>query len=332
MLRFALIGAGRIGRLHADNVNANPAARLVSVYDINPAAATEVASKHGAKVALTVDAALGDPEVDAVLIASSTDTHVDLITRAAKAGKAVLCEKPIDLSIERVERCRQEIADCRVPVQIGFNRRWDPSHRAVAEAVHKGEIGALEQVIITSRDPGMPPVNYLKGSGGIFRDMMIHDFDLARYVLGEEPVEVTASGSGLVDPEIVTIGDIDSAMVIMKTASGKLCHINNSRRAIYGYDQRVEAFGSGGMVISNNRTATTVERFHLTATHVREPLLNFFIDRYSEAYRHQINAFIDAVNAGRQPTPGFEDGRRALLLADAALASLNTGRTVKVGG
>jgi myo-inositol 2-dehydrogenase/D-chiro-inositol 1-dehydrogenase len=330
MLRFALFGAGRIGRLHADNVSANPDAKLVCVYDVNEAAATEVARKHGAKVAPTVEAALADPEVDAVLIASSTNTHVDLITRSAKAGKAVLCEKPIDLDLAVVDRCREEIAGCNVPVQIGFNRRYDPSHRGVFSAVKNGEIGKLEQLVITSRDPSPPPASYVAVSGGLFRDMMIHDFDLARFILGEEVVEVTASGSVLVDPEIGAAGDVDSAMVVMKTASGKLCHINNSRRASYGYDQRVEAFGSEGMVISNNRTATTVERFSANATAVREPLLNFFIDRYGDAYRNQINDFIDAVANGRQPSPGFDDGRRALVLADAALESLKTGRTVQV--
>jgi myo-inositol 2-dehydrogenase/D-chiro-inositol 1-dehydrogenase len=330
MLRFALFGAGRIGRLHADNVSANPNAKLVCVYDVNEAAATEVARKHGAKVAPTVEAALADPEVDAVLIASSTNTHVDLITRSAKAGKAVLCEKPIDLDLAVVDRCREEIAGCNVPVQIGFNRRYDPSHRGVFSAVKNGEIGKLEQLVITSRDPSPPPASYVAVSGGLFRDMMIHDFDLARFILGEEVVEVTATGSVLVDPEIGAAGDVDSAMVVMKTASGKLCHINNSRRASYGYDQRVEAFGSEGMVISNNRTATTVERFNASATAVREPLLNFFIDRYGDAYRNQINDFIDAVANGRQPSPGFDDGRRALVLADAALESLKTGRTVQV--
>ncbi|MBI3143707.1 MAG: inositol 2-dehydrogenase [Pseudogulbenkiania sp.] len=330
MLRFALFGAGRIGRLHAENVSANPDARLVCVYDVNGTAASEVAQKYGAEVAPTVDAALANPEVDAVLIASSTNTHVDLITRSAQAGKAVLCEKPIDLDIAQVNRCREAIAGCNVPVQIGFNRRYDPNHRGVFEAVKKGEIGQLEQLVITSRDPSPPPASYVAVSGGLFRDMMIHDFDLARFILGEEIVEVTASGSVLVDPAIGEAGDIDSAMVVMKTASGKLCHINNSRRASYGYDQRVEAFGSLGMVISNNRTATTVERYSASATGVREPLLNFFIDRYGDAYRNQINDFIDAVRNNRAPSPGFDDGRRALLLADAALESLRSGRTVQL--
>ena len=330
MLRFALFGAGRIGRLHAANLSSHPQAALVSVYDLLEPAAREVAERFGATVAPSVDAALADASVDAVLIASSTPTHVDLITRSARAGKAVLCEKPIDLDIARVERCREEIAGHRVPVQIGFNRRWDPSHRGLAQAVRAGEIGNVEQVVITSRDPGPPPLAYLATSGGLFRDMMIHDFDLARFVLGEDPVEVSATGSALVDPAVASVSDVDSAMVWMKTASGKLCHINNSRRATYGYDQRVEAFGSAGMLISNNRTATTLERYTATATAVRDPLLNFFIDRYADAYRNQVNDFIDAVASGREPSPGFEDGRRALILADAALESLQTGKVVKV--
>lgn len=330
MLRFALLGAGRIGRVHADNMAPNPNAKLAYVYDVNAKSAHEVAERHGAKVAPDVDAALSDPTVNAVLIASSTDTHVDLITRAAKAGKAVLCEKPIDLDIGRVDRCRMEIADCRVPIQIGFNRRYDPGHRGVFDAVRRGEIGSIEQLVITSRDSSPPPASYVKASGGLFRDMMIHDFDMARFVLGDDPVEVSAYGSALVDPAIGAAGDVDSAMVIMKTAAGVLCHINCSRRASYGYDQRVEAFGSQGMVVSNNRTATNVERCTATATGVREPLLNFFIDRYVDAYRNQLNDFIDAVNTGREPSPGFEDGRRALVLADAAQESLRSGRAVKV--
>jgi myo-inositol 2-dehydrogenase/D-chiro-inositol 1-dehydrogenase len=330
MLRFALFGAGRIGRLHAANLSAHPRATLVSVYDVSEPAAREVAERHGASVAPSVDAVLADAGVDAVLIASPTPTHVELLTRAARAGKAVLCEKPIDLDIARVERCREEIAGYRVPVQIGFNRRWDPSHRSLAQAVRAGEIGNVEQVVITSRDPAPPPLAYLASSGGLFRDMMIHDFDLARFVLGEDPVEVSATGSALVDPAVASVNDVDSAMVWMKTTSGKLCHINNSRRASYGYDQRVEAFGSAGMLISNNRTATTVERYTATATAVRDPLLNFFIDRYVDAYRNQVDGFIDAVGSGREPSPGFEDGRRALILADAALESLATGKVVEV--
>ncbi len=329
MPRFSLFGAGRIGKMHADNLAANPNATLVRVYDVIAEVAHTTAQKHGAKVAETVDEALGD-DVDAVLIASSTDTHVDLITAAAKAGKAILCEKPIDLDIDRVNKCKADIADCDVPVQIGFNRRYDPTHRAVHDAVQAGEVGDVHQVIITSRDPELAPMAYLKVSGGLYRDMMIHDFDLARFILGEEPVEVMATGSVLVSDELRSIDDVDTAMVVMRTESGKQCHINCSRRAVYGYDQRLEVFGSKGMVQSGNRRGTMIERYTQSATAQLDPLLYFFIDRYPEAYDNEINDFIDAVANNREPAVTFEDGRRALMLADAANESLKTGAVVRV--
>jgi myo-inositol 2-dehydrogenase/D-chiro-inositol 1-dehydrogenase len=332
MIRIALFGAGRIGALHAANIAAlHPRAELACVYDTNAAVATAVAARHGAVAAASVEAVLGDPAIDAVLIASSTATHIDLITASALAGKAVFCEKPIDLDIERVERCRADIANAGVPIQLGFNRRYDRSHRAVRDAVLAGEIGALEMLAITSRDPGLPPAAYLKGSGGLFRDMTIHDFDLARFILGEDPItELYATGSVMVDPQLRAFGDVDTAMVVMKAASGALVHINNSRRAVYGYDQRVEAFGGRGMVQSDNLRASSLTRSSAQATDAREPLLNFFIDRYTQAYRDELDEFIEVVASGRQPTTGFEDGRCALILADAAWAALRSGRSVAV--
>jgi myo-inositol 2-dehydrogenase / D-chiro-inositol 1-dehydrogenase len=328
MLRFALLGAGRIGAMHAANIAANPRATLVAVYDVYRPAAERVAAAHDAKVASGVEAALAD--VDAVLIASSTDTHVELITAAAKAGRPILCEKPIDLDIRRVEQCRREIATRGVPVQIGFNRRYDPSHRAVRDAVRRGEIGPLELLVITSRDPSLAPMEYLKVSGGIYRDMTIHDFDLARFILGEEPTEVYATGSIKVEPALAELHDIDTAMVVMKAESGALVHINNSRRSVYGYDQRVEAFGAKGMVRSENRRATTLRRSTAGQTEAREPLLHFFIERYAQAYIDELNDFIDAVVQKRSPAVGFEDGRRALILADAAWEATRTGRAVTI--
>jgi len=330
MIRIALFGAGRIGRMHAALLATHPDVELQVVYDVAPAAARDVADQYDAKTVSSVADALSDDKLDAVLIASSTDTHVDLIQQAAQAGKAVLCEKPIDLDIQRVEQCRQILRQHQVPVQIGFNRRFDPGHRALRDAVAKEELGQLEALIISSRDPAPPPLDYIKVSGGLFRDMMIHDFDLARFILGEEPTEISATGSVQIDPELHALGDVDSAMVWMKTASGKLCHINCSRRAVYGYDQRVEAFGEKGMLISGNHTATPVERYTEHTTAAREPLLNFFIERYQDAYTHQINAFIEAVTNGQRPTPDFEDGRRALLLADAANESLRSGQVVEL--
>jgi myo-inositol 2-dehydrogenase/D-chiro-inositol 1-dehydrogenase len=329
---FALFGAGRIGALHAANIAAShPRAKLAYVFDTNQEAAASTAAKYDAQVAASVEAALGDASVDAVLIASSTNTHVDLITAAARAGKAILCEKPIDLDIERVERCRRDIAATGVPLQLGFNRRYDRSHRAVCEAVRAGEIGALELLVITSRDPGLPPVSYLKVSGGIFRDMTIHDFDLARFILGDDPVEeLYATGSIMVEQQLRELGDVDTAMVVMKAASGALVHINNSRRAVYGYDQRVEAFGSRGMVQSENLRASTLTRSGVKATDAREPLLHFFMERYRQAYLDELTDFIDVVDAKRQPTVGFEDGRCALLLANAAWEALRSGKSVRI--
>jgi myo-inositol 2-dehydrogenase / D-chiro-inositol 1-dehydrogenase len=332
MVRFALFGAGRIGALHAANIAAShPRASLAYVYDTNPAAATSIAARYSARVASSAEAALGDPTVDAVLIASSTNTHVDLITASAGAGKAILCEKPIDLDIERVERCKSAIAGSGVPVQLGFNRRYDRSHRAVREAVRAGQIGALELLVITSRDPGLPPVPYLKVSGGMFRDMTIHDFDLARFILGDDPVQdVYATGSIMVEQQLLEFGDVDTAMVVMKAASGALVHINNSRRAVYGYDQRVEAFGATGMVQSDNLRASTLAHSGANATDAKEPLLNFFLERYKQAYLDELAEFIDVVEGNKQPTAGFEDGRCALILANAALEALRSGKSVRI--
>jgi myo-inositol 2-dehydrogenase / D-chiro-inositol 1-dehydrogenase len=332
MVNIALFGAGRIGVLHAANIAASqPRAGLACVYDTNRALADAVAAKHGTRVAPSVEAALSDPTIDAVLIASSTNTHVDLITSAARAGKAILCEKPIDMDIERVERCKADIAGTGVPVQIAFNRRYDRSHRGVRDAVRAGDVGRLELLVLTSRDPSLPSLDYIKASGGIFRDMTIHDFDLARFILGDDPiVEVYATGSVLVEPKFHEIGDVDTAMVVMKAASGALVHINNSRRAVYGYDQRVEAFGSKGMVQSDNLRASSLRRTDAKSTEAKEPLLNFFMERYRQAYLDELNEFIDVVTGKAQPTAGFEDGRCALILANAAWESLRSGRAVKI--
>lgn len=328
MLHFAQFGAGRIGAIHAANLAASGRARLAHVVDVHAPAATALAAKHGAAVSDTATA-LADSKVGAVIIASSTDTHADLVIAAARAGKAIFCEKPIDLSLARVDACLDAVAAAGVPMLVGFNRRFDPSFSELHRRIGAGAIGAVEQVVITSRDPGPPPVSYIKVSGGLFRDMTIHDFDMARWMLGEEPTEVFAYGATLVDPAIGQAGDIDSAMVLLKTASGRMAHINNSRRASYGYDQRVEVHGSAGRLLAGNRTPTTVELADANAVAADKPL-HFFLERYADAYRIELNAFLDAV-ANKTPMPvGAEDGRQALVLADAALESLRTGRPVKV--
>ena len=328
MLRFAQFGAGRIGTIHAANLAANAATQLRYVIDVNPDAALALAAKHGAEVADPATA-LRDPKIDAVIIASSTDTHAELIIAAAGAGKAIFCEKPIDLSLKRVDACLAAVKTAGVPMMVAFNRRFDPSFAALHARIARGEIGAVEQVIITSRDPGLPPLAYINVSGGQFRDMTIHDFDMARWLLGEEPVELFAYGSCLVDPAVGKAGDTDSVMVLLKTASGKLAHINNSRRASYGYDQRLEVHGAKGRLLAGNRTPTTVELADGASVSADKPMY-FFLERYAEAYRAELNAFVDAV-VKKKPMPVTPaDGRMAIVLAEAAVKSLKTGRPVRL--
>ncbi|WP_210262298.1 inositol 2-dehydrogenase [Rhizobium indigoferae] len=331
MLKIAVLGCGRIGRMHAENIAAHPRASLAGVFDIHRPAADEVGGKLGVVVFDSADDVFSSAAVDAVLIATSTPTHADFIEKAVAAGKPILCEKPIDLSLERVRRCAQTIGATAVPIMLGFVRRFDPGHRAARDAIRTGDIGDLHQVVITSRDPGMAPVAYMEASGGIFRDMTIHDFDMARFILGEEVTEVSAVGSRLLNPSLMErLGDYDTVTVVLATATGKQCIINNSRQAAYGYDQRVEALGAKGMVISENRrpNMTTLHRADFTGSGA--PLLNFFIDRYAEAFSAEISAFVEAIESGNPPEVGFEDGRKALVLAEAAIKSVAEGRTVKI--
>jgi len=331
MLRIAVLGCGRIGRMHAANIAAHPRAALAAVYDIHTPSADEVAASHGVSAAESPDAIFASTDVDAVLIATATPTHADYIEAAVAAGKPVLCEKPIDLSLARVNACREKVEDKGVPIQIGFNRRFDPGHRAARDAVLAGEIGELHQVIITSRDPGMPPRSYYEEAGGLFRDMVIHDFDLARFMLGEEPVEVFAIGGRLIDPALMDeLDDYDTTMVIMRTASGKQCHINTSRTSTFGYDQRVELLGATGMVQSLNRKPNEVRKFGAREVESAEPYLEFFIERYREAFDAEIAAFVDSVENKTPIQASFEDGRRALMLAEAAMKSAVEGRFVKI--
>ncbi len=328
MINFAQFGAGRIGAIHARNVVADANARLRYVVDVNPAAAKALAQAHGAATSDT-RTVLADPDVQAVIIASSTDTHADIAIAAARAGKAIFCEKPIDLSLKRVDTCLAAVKKAGVPMFVGFNRRFDPSFQALHSRLAAGEIGAVEQVIISSRDPGLPPPDYIKVSGGQFRDMTIHDFDMARWLLGEEPVEIYALGSCLIDPVVAKLGDTDSIMIVMRTASGKLCHINNSRRACYGYDQRIEVHGSRGRLMAGNRTPTTVEIANDKAVSSDKPL-HFFLERYADSYRAELAALVDALVKRKAMPVGPEDGRQALVLAEAAVKSWKSGRPVRL--
>ena len=328
MLRFGLIGAGRIGRIHGSNVQIQAGARLAAVTDADASAAQAFAHGTGAE-ATSVDAILGSAEIDAILICTPTDTHADLIERGAKAGKAIFCEKPIDLSSDRVKATLGVVQDAGVALMIGFNRRFDPNFAALQQRLREGAVGSVELVTILSRDPAPPPVSYIKRSGGLFRDMMIHDFDMARFLLGEEPVEVQALGSSLVDPAIGRAGDVDTAVVQMRTASGKLCQISNSRRATYGYDQRVEVHGSEGMLRAGNVHKTTVEIANAGGV-TADPVQDFFLQRYAEAYRRELAAFVEAVSTGAAPSPTGLDGLRAQRLADAATLSAQSGTPVAI--
>ena len=325
---ITVLGCGRIGRMHADNIAAHPRARLAGVFDVYAQAAEDSAHAHGAQVFDSAEAAIADPATDAILIATPTATHVDLIEACVSAGKPVLCEKPIDLSLERVNALKARIAGHDVPIMLGFVRRFDPGHAAAQAASTAGEIGDLHQVIITSRDPGMAPDGYVETSGGIFRDMTIHDLDMARFMLGEEVTEVQATGSRLVAPELMArCEDYDTVVVTLRTASGKQAVITNSREAVYGYDQRVELFGSKGMLISENHREHLMTKHLAQATGVSAPLQNFFIERYGAAFNAEIDHFVDAIEGAPVPV-GFEDGRIALLLADACVLSVAEGRTV----
>ena len=326
--RFALLGAGRIGKVHARAVSGNPDAVLVAVTDAMPAAAEAIATQYGAEVR-SLEAIEAAADIDAVVICTPTDTHADLIERFARAGKAIFCEKPVDLSVARVEETLAVVRETGVPLMVGFNRRFDPDFRALKAAIDAGRIGRVEMVSITSRDPGAPPVSYIERSGGMFRDMTIHDFDMARWLLGEEVETVQAAASVLVDPAIGAAGDIDSANVILVTASGRQAVITNSRRAAYGYDQRIEVLGAAGAVLAENRHQANIQ-LATAEGYTRPPLLDFFMDRYTEAYAAEIAAFIAALAAGTAPPATGEDGLMALVLAEAALRSVAEGRVVRV--
>jgi myo-inositol 2-dehydrogenase / D-chiro-inositol 1-dehydrogenase len=326
-MRFGLIGAGRIGKIHGLNVTKHPDATLNYIADADPTAANNLAKQTSAKVA-GVDAILAS-EIDALLICAPTDLHADLIERAARAGKAVFCEKPVDLNSERIRSCLAVVQEANIPLMIGFNRRFDPNFTALKQRISAGAIGDVELVSIMSRDPAPPPASYVARSGGLFRDMMIHDLDMARFLLEEEPVAVVAAGSSLVDKAIAAAGDVDTAAVILETQSGKIVQISNSRRATYGYDQRIEVHGSKGMIRAGNIHETTLELADQSGFKA-DPVQNFFLERYALAYQRELAAFIAAVMAGDKPAPSGQDGLQAQILADAATKAWTTKSRVTV--
>jgi myo-inositol 2-dehydrogenase/D-chiro-inositol 1-dehydrogenase len=329
VIRIAVLGAGRIGRIHGRNAAAHPQARLTAVADPHGPSAAALAQATGASVA-PIEDVVERADVDAILICTPTTTHADLIERGARAGKAVFCEKPVDLSSVRIESCLKVVEAAGTPLMIGFNRRFDPNFASLRQRLADGEVGEVELVTIVSRDPGPPPLSYIETSGGLFRDMMIHDLDMARFLLlGDEPVEVHAVGSSLVDPAIGKAGDVDTAAVLLKTEKGRIVQISNSRRATYGYDQRVEVHGSKGMIRVGNVHRTTVEVANAAGI-AADPVQDFFLERYADAYRAELTAFLDAVTAGTKPAPTGRDGLRAQRLADAATQSARSGQPVRL--
>jgi myo-inositol 2-dehydrogenase / D-chiro-inositol 1-dehydrogenase len=328
MIRFGILGAGRIGKVHAATIAASKNAKVEFIADAMPKAAADLAASVGARVS-TVEEIIASKNVDAILIATPTGTHADLIEAGSNAGKAILCEKPVSLSVDRILSCLKVVEKNKSNLMIGFNRRFDPNFADLAARIRKGDIGNVELATIISRDPSPPPVEYVKGSGGLFRDMMIHDFDMARFLVGEEFVVVHALGSALVDKAIGEAGDVDTASVQMQTASGKIAVITNSRRASYGYDQRMEVHGSKGMLRAGNVHNTTVEFANADGFH-GDPVLNFFTERYGAAYANEVNSFIDGIAKGVSAKPNGYDGLQAQKLADAATESWKTGNPVKV--
>jgi myo-inositol 2-dehydrogenase / D-chiro-inositol 1-dehydrogenase len=328
MISFCQFGAGRIGAIHAANIAAHPEARLNTIVETDRAAAERLAGPYGAVLRDQAEA-LADPAIDAVVIASSTDTHADLIEAAARSGKAIFCEKPLDLDCRRAVACAAVAEQCGVPLMVAFNRRFDPHFARFEREIRSGRIGRPEILRITSYDPAPPTIEFVRRSGGMFRDMMIHDLDMACWLLDEEPAELFATASVMVDPAIGEAGDVDTAVVTLRMKSGALCQIANSRRAVYGYDQRIEVLGSKGGISAENVVQSTVV-FSGADGVVSDKPLPFFLQRYAEAYRRELDHFITAVSTRVAPLVGAKEGIRALALADAAMESARTGQAVKL--
>lgn len=328
MLKVGLLGAGRIGSVHAAAISGHAGSDLIAVSDVVPEAASALAEQFSCTVS-TSEEIIANPGIDAVLISTSTDTHSDLIEAATAAGKAVLCEKPVDLSLARARTCQANIKRHDQPVMIGFNRRFDPSFGAFKTALDAGEIGKAELLSITSFDPAPPPVEYVKVSGGLFRDMMIHDFDMANFIMGEVPVTLSAVGSSIVDREIGAAGDVDTAVVTLTYEDGPIAVIKNSRRAAYGYDQRVELLGSDGLLQAQNMLENTVVKSTDSGVTGAKPTY-FFLERYMPAYTAEWAAFVSAVTQKTALPVTLDDGVAALAMAEAATRSAKTGKPVRL--
>ena len=328
MIKFAQFGAGFIGKIHGANIAKHPKAELTYIYDVNTAAAEELATKLGAKVASSPEE-IWASDVNAVLIASSTNTHADLLSCAIQAGKPAYCEKPIDLDMDRVKAVVQQAQSTNLPILMGFSRRFDANHLGIRQAFQNGEIGKLEMMHITARDPKPPTLAYVKVSGGQYRDQTIHFFDMTRWLANEDPIEVYAAGAALVDPAIGEAGDVDTSMLILKFSSGAMCHINCSRRADYGYDEQVELFGSQGMAISRRKPRREVT-FYMGDSVISDGMYPGWFERMEPTFYQALDAFIKAVHGEETEYPTLMDGLKAQMIAEAAYESLKTNKPVQI--
>ena len=331
IINIALFGLGRIGQMHADNLLNHKDFNLKYIFDKDQKLTKKLSKKYNSTGIQNPKIAFKDQNIKCIFIASSTNTHLKFIEEAVVNKKVVFCEKPLDLDLNKINKCEKRISKYNPRIQIGFNRRYDPAHNSLNQNLLKGKIGKLEKIIITSRDPEPPPINYLKTSGGIFKDMMIHDFDLARFYAGKDEFEsIFATGQRFSEKKLKKINDLDLATVVMKTKKGVQCIITNSRHCSFGYDQRIELFGSKGMIISDNQRDLETVLYSKNSTDNRTQLKNFFIERYSEAYKIQLNDLVKICKKNSKPLANFDDGKKSLILAEIAKKSFNSKKFEKV--
>ena len=331
LINIALFGLGRIGQMHAENLINHPEFNLKYVFDIEEKLSNKLSKKYGCINIKSPNIAFKDKDIKSIFIATSTKTHLKFIEEGVKNKKVIFCEKPLDLDLKKINQSKKKLAKLNPKIQIGFNRRYDPAHNSLKEHLIKNKIGKLEKIIITSRDPAPPPLSYLKVSGGIFKDMMIHDFDLARYYTGsDEFVSVFATGEYFTDKKYKNVNDLELATVVMKTKKGVQCIITNSRHCSFGYDQRIELFGNKGMIISDNQRDLETVMYSKNSTNNKSTFKNFFIERYSDAYKIQLDDLAKLCNKNVKPLATFEDGRMSLILAETANKSLKSKKLEQV--
>jgi len=330
MINVALFGFGRIGQMHAKNLNKNKEIRLMYIYEKIDQLSSKAKKLYGCKIEKNFNKIFNDKDVDIIFISSPTNTHIKFIEEGMKKNKTIFCEKPLDLNINKIVRTLKKVEKVKPKIQLGFNRRYDPGHHSIKKDLDKNKIGKLEKIIITSRDPAPPDISYLKSSGGIFRDMMIHDFDLCRFYLGKDKINEIHAFTSSFQPFYKKINDHELAVVTMKSKKGVICVITNSRHCSFGYDQRVELFGKNGMLISGNKKENSTELFNSSQTNSQKPFLNFFIERYKDAYSLQLKELILLHKNKIKSRSTFEDGYVALKLANAAYKSLRLRKVIKV--